>query len=60
MTTEGLGEAAEMLGSMLAALPDMSVMHAPGTPAYRYWGNPSRRFYYYGFRVALSSQGIPK
>ncbi|MFN9246495.1 MAG: formylglycine-generating enzyme family protein [Planctomycetota bacterium] len=28
--------------------------------AYRYWGNPSRRFYYYGFRLALSSPEIPK
>jgi len=42
MTTEGLGEAAEMLGSMLAALPDMSVMHAPGTPTYRFLDSVAR------------------
>jgi formylglycine-generating enzyme required for sulfatase activity len=28
--------------------------------AYRYWTAPSCRSYFYGFRVALSSSGIPK
>jgi formylglycine-generating enzyme required for sulfatase activity len=28
--------------------------------AFRDWNDPSYRYYYYGFRVALSSPGIPK
>ena len=36
MTADGLTEAAETLGSMLAALPEMSSLHAPGTPTYRF------------------------
>ncbi|MFM7519938.1 MAG: FkbM family methyltransferase [Planctomycetota bacterium] len=36
MTAEGLKEASETLGSMLTALPDMTAMHAPGTPTYQF------------------------
>lgn len=36
MTADGLKEAAETLGSLLAAVPDMSSLHAPGTPTYRF------------------------
>lgn len=42
MMADGLTEAAETLGSMLAALPDMSSLHAPGTPTYRFLDGVAR------------------